>query len=175
MYTDAWAAFISGKATLIPTDFWVDDMSIESVMTKGNVDDYCNLAILIFAQIVNLLHTDKRHQPALATSVSSLRDELQKWYRLRPQEVCPLLRDSSVSSKVFPTIVYTHASSSESSLDSLMVYYHTNRIICVVCGNTFYHTGSILLLQTGLLQVPNSSSLLEDAVSDSYESQKAES
>jgi len=91
-------------------------MSIESVMTKGNVDDYCNLAILIFAQIINLLHTDEGYRPALATSVSSLWDELQKWCRLRPQEVCPLLRDSSLSSSVFPTIVYTHVSSSESFL-----------------------------------------------------------
>ena len=48
---------------------------------------------------------------------------------------------------------------------------------CVVCGNTFYHTGSILLLQTGLLQIPteNSSSLLEDAVSDSYQNLRRQS
>lgn len=126
---DVWAAFISGKTTLIPTHFWVDDMSIKSVMTKGNVDDYCNLAILIFAEIINLLHTDKGYRPALATSVSSLWDELQKWYQLRPQEVCPLLRDSLASSKVFPTIVYTHASSSESSLFWFMVHYHTDGMI----------------------------------------------
>lgn len=146
-------------------------MSIESVMTKGNVDDYCNLAILIFAQIVNLLHTDKGYRPALATSVSSLWDELQKWYRLRPQEVCPLLRDFSTSSKVLPTIVYTHASSSELFISILVIVNpHTDGLICVVCGNTFYHAGSILLLQTGLLQIPSesSSSLLEDAVSDCF-------
>ncbi|KAH2132806.1 hypothetical protein KXV68_000439, partial [Aspergillus fumigatus] len=49
--TDVWAAFISGKTTLIPTDFWLDDMSVESIAAGGDVDDYCNLAILIFAKI----------------------------------------------------------------------------------------------------------------------------
>ncbi|QMW28634.1 hypothetical protein G4B84_003923 [Aspergillus flavus NRRL3357] len=52
---DVWAAFISGKTTLIPTDFWLDDTSIESLATERDVDDYCNLAIFIFAQIVNML------------------------------------------------------------------------------------------------------------------------
>ncbi|PYI09799.1 hypothetical protein BO78DRAFT_22899 [Aspergillus sclerotiicarbonarius CBS 121057] len=128
---DVWAAFVSGKTTLIPTDFWIDDMSIESVAAKGNLDDYCNLTNLIFAEIVNLRAAGCHENGA--TSVWSLWNELQTWYRLRPQDVCPLLRDHSSPGKVFPTILYSRSSS--------------------ICGNTFYHTGCILLLQTGVLPV----------------------
>ncbi|KAB8247376.1 hypothetical protein BDV35DRAFT_379924 [Aspergillus flavus] len=111
---DVWAAFISGKTTLIPTDFWLDDTSIESLATKRDVDDYCNLAIFIFAQIVNMLAAPgfgtKKAGSTLAVSVSRLWGELQKWYRLRPQEVCPLLRDSCIPPSVFPAVIYTSAS-----------------------------------------------------------------
>ncbi|KAJ5087174.1 Zn(II)2Cys6 transcription factor [Penicillium angulare] len=88
---DVWAAFISGQTTLIPTDSWVDDSSISSVAAKGNIDDYCNLAILIFAQIVNLLgHAgpdDKEHDPFFNFSVARLWGELQDWWQLRPREL----------------------------------------------------------------------------------------
>ncbi|RAK97986.1 uncharacterized protein BO80DRAFT_495962 [Aspergillus ibericus CBS 121593] len=113
---DVWAAFVSEKTTLIPTDFWLDDMSIESVAAKGDVDEYCNLANLIFAKIVNLRATGYH-----ATAVRSLWDELQTWYHLRPQSV--------------------------------------------VCGNTFHHTGCILLLQTGILPVAMGTPFLEETVS----------
>ncbi|KAB8279286.1 hypothetical protein BDV30DRAFT_222444 [Aspergillus minisclerotigenes] len=111
---DVWAAFISGKTTLIPTDFWLDDTSIESLATKRDADDYCNLAIFIFAQIVNMLAAPgfgtKKAGSTLAVSVSRLWGELQKWYRLRPQEVCPLLRDSCIPPSVFPAVIYTSPS-----------------------------------------------------------------
>ncbi|PWY96194.1 hypothetical protein BO94DRAFT_2233 [Aspergillus sclerotioniger CBS 115572] len=131
---DVWAAFISGNSTLIPTDFWIDNMSFESVAAKGNVDDYCNMANVIFAKIVNLLaagYHEKRYYTALAT-VSNLWSELQAWCRLRPKDVCPLLRDHSPG-QVSPTVLYSRSSS--------------------ICGNTFYHAGCILLLQTGILPV----------------------
>ncbi|OJJ06449.1 hypothetical protein ASPVEDRAFT_45847 [Aspergillus versicolor CBS 583.65] len=130
---DVWAAFISRKTTLIPTNFWLDDMSIPSVATRGDIDDYCNLANLIFAEIVNFLAThgqDKGgHDSAYAASVSLLWQKLQDWRGYRPQEVKPLLRNPAASSKVFPVVLYSRSSS--------------------ICGNTFYHSGSILLLQTG--------------------------
>ncbi|KAE8393526.1 putative Zn(II)2Cys6 transcription factor [Aspergillus alliaceus] len=130
---DVWAAFISCKKTLIPTDSWVNDSSIQSAAAKGNVDDYCNLAILVFAQIVNLLADAKPDGKgvdiAYSSCVQKLWDELQAWRRLRPKEVCPLLRESSTGSNPFPSVVFSRPSS--------------------ICGNTFYHTGSILLLQTG--------------------------
>ncbi|KAJ1711921.1 hypothetical protein NYO67_5952 [Aspergillus flavus] len=146
---DVWAAFISGKTTLIPTDFWLDDTSIESLATKRDVDDYCNLAIFIFAQIVNMLAAPgfgtNKAGSTLAVSVSRLWGELQKWYRLRPQEVCPLLRDSCIPPSVFPAVIYTSASA--------------------ICGNTFYHTGCMLLLQTGLIPESEISSFpVKDAV-----------
>ncbi|KAE8365446.1 hypothetical protein BDV27DRAFT_171612 [Aspergillus caelatus] len=94
---DVWAAFISGKTTLIPTDFWLDDASIESLATKRDVDDYCNFAIFIFAQIVNMLAA-----PGFSTrKVGST---------FAVSEVCPLLRDSCLPPRVFPTVIYTSAS-----------------------------------------------------------------
>ncbi|KAL4959555.1 Zn(II)2Cys6 transcription factor [Aspergillus stella-maris] len=145
---DIWAAFITGKTTLIPTDFWLDDTSIESVRDQGNIDDYCNLPILLFAKIVNLLSANSAdinydNRPVPAFLAPSVWDELQKWYQLRPPEVCPLLEDFP-SSKVFPTILLSRSSS--------------------ICGNTFYHTGCILLLQTGLVATEASGCLSEEMV-----------
>ncbi|KAL4879945.1 hypothetical protein BJY04DRAFT_208417 [Aspergillus karnatakaensis] len=129
---DVWAAFIAGKTTLIPTDFWLDDTAISSVRAKGTVDDYCNLTIFIFAKIVNLLSLagadDAEYGPTFGHSLSGLWDDLQEWYQERPPEVRPLLRVESSSSKVFPTIPLSQPSP--------------------ICGNTFYHAGCILLLQT---------------------------
>ncbi|KAB8257805.1 hypothetical protein BDV32DRAFT_126730 [Aspergillus pseudonomiae] len=146
---DVWAAFISGKTTLIPADFWLDDASLESLAKKEEVDDYCNFAIFIFAQIVNMLAAPgfgaRKAGSTFAVLVSRLWGELQKWYRLRPQEVCPLLRDACLPPMVFPAVIYTSASA--------------------ICGNTFYHTGSILLLQPGLIPESEiSSSPIKDAV-----------
>ncbi|KAJ5274134.1 hypothetical protein N7497_012456 [Penicillium chrysogenum] len=132
---DVWAAFISGKATLIPTESWVDDMSIGSVLAKGDLDDYCNLAHLIFAKIVNVLATFQNYgrttrAAMLEAPLCGLWDAMQEWYRLRPADVCPVLRDFPPS-RVFPDVL--HARSSPN------------------CGNTFYHAGCMLLLQTGLV------------------------
>ncbi|OJJ65637.1 hypothetical protein ASPBRDRAFT_212020 [Aspergillus brasiliensis CBS 101740] len=133
---DVWAAFISGKRLLIPTDSWVDNSSIPLVAANGTLDDYCNLAILVFARIVNFLadarlcHRDS--DPAYYSSVGKLWDELQEWWRLRPNEVRPLLRETSTGTNPFPTVVFSRSSS--------------------ICGNTFYHAGSILLLQSGCLR-----------------------
>lgn len=51
-----WAAFILNQTTLIPTDSWVEEDSLAVVAARGNTDDYCNFAILIFARIINLLN-----------------------------------------------------------------------------------------------------------------------
>jgi hypothetical protein len=120
LYIDVWAAYISGKTTLIPTDSWVDDRSIPSLAAKGNVDDYCNLAILIFAQIVNLLADARLYErdgnAVHYSAVEKLWDALQEWRRLRPKEVCPLLRESSRGSNPFPTVVLSWPSASMSAL-----------------------------------------------------------
>ncbi|KAL4793912.1 hypothetical protein BDV19DRAFT_399728 [Aspergillus venezuelensis] len=128
-----------------PNRFWLDDTSIESVRDQGNIDDYCNLPILIFAKIVNLRSANSADINYNDCSVSaflasSVWDELQKWYQLRPLEVCPLLEDFPLS-KVFPTILLSRSSSSH---------------------NTFYHTVCILLLQTGLVATGASGHLSEE-------------
>ncbi|KAL2816078.1 fungal-specific transcription factor domain-containing protein [Aspergillus granulosus] len=129
---DVWAAFVSGKTTLIPTNFWLDNMSITSVAGQGDVDDYCNLANLIFAEIVNLLASvaqEDAQDTTSTASISVLWEKLQDWRRLRPPEVKPLLRNPPTSMRPFPDILYSRSST--------------------ICGNTFYHAGCILLLQTG--------------------------
>ncbi|PLB53777.1 hypothetical protein P170DRAFT_4722 [Aspergillus steynii IBT 23096] len=128
---DIWAAFISGNSTLIPTDFWLDDMSLQSVAAKGDIDDYCNLSILTFARIVNLLAPAGRDDDSIGVSCNALWDDLQTWYRSRPTEVAPLVRETPSPPNVFPSVVFSRSSS--------------------ICGSTFYHAGSILLLQTGLV------------------------
>ncbi|KAK9848916.1 hypothetical protein MYU51_015241 [Penicillium brevicompactum] len=123
---DVWAAFNSGKATLIPTESWVDNMSIDYVLANGDLDEYCNLAILIFAKIVNALSNFHVSQAsAFKATASALWHELQTWYRLRPPEI-----------------------SAQYGLTSLD---HENSANIPDCGNTFFHSGCMLLLQTGIL------------------------
>ncbi|KAJ5770926.1 uncharacterized protein N7511_002977 [Penicillium nucicola] len=88
---DVWAAFNSGKETLIPTNSWVDNMCIDYVLANGDLDDYCNLAHLIFAKIVNILSNSqqsrrKMREAEFKLSICTLWDEMQKWYQLRPSE-----------------------------------------------------------------------------------------
>ncbi|KAF4970017.1 hypothetical protein FSARC_2834 [Fusarium sarcochroum] len=133
---DVWAAFILGQTTLIPTDSWVDQDSLTMVSAKGDTDDYCNLAILIFARIINVLNeggsAKRQSQNKLRENVQSLWDELQRWRHWRLQSVKPLLRADESEKSPFPTIMFALSAS--------------------ICGNTFYHAGSILLLQSGLVR-----------------------
>jgi hypothetical protein len=117
---DVWAAFVSRRTTLIPTNFWLEDMSIASVAAKGDVDDYCNLANLIFAEIVNLLaeHGPQEggHVTTHTASISLLWEKMQEWRSLRPSEVKPLLRNSTTQRSVFPKLLYSRSSSSKPPL-----------------------------------------------------------
>ncbi|CVK92166.1 uncharacterized protein FPRN_09784 [Fusarium proliferatum] len=132
---DVWAAFLMNQTTLIPTDSWVDQDSLFFVSEKGDPDDYCNLAILIFARIINVLNDEDSVGVASTNGhrakVQALWEELQRWRCWRPQNVKPLLRVGKSDKGPFPTIVFALCAS--------------------VCGNTFYHAGSILLLQSELV------------------------
>ncbi|KAE8397310.1 hypothetical protein BDV37DRAFT_292201 [Aspergillus pseudonomiae] len=114
---------------LIPTDFWMDNMSIVPAAADGDIDNYCNLAIIVFAKI--------KSSGNLRRSMAAPWNELQEWYRLRPKQVYPLLRSECTPSNTLSNIVFTQSSSAR---------YFTD-----VCGNTFYHASSILLLQEGLI------------------------
>lgn len=118
MLSDIWAAFIVGEKTLMPTEFWMEDDSVESVAATGQLDAYCNLAILIFAKITNFL-TDCRHQARSFTgeaeTIKSLWAELQAWRDHRPKDALPLFRGGKSKQQAFETIIFTHPSSSESA------------------------------------------------------------
>ncbi|KLP09771.1 Uncharacterized protein LW94_4811 [Fusarium fujikuroi] len=133
--TYVWAAFLMNQTTLIPTDSWVDQDSLFLVSEKGDPDDYCNLAILIFAKIINVLNGEDSAGVSSTNGhrakVQALWEELQRWRCWRPQSVKPLLRVGKSDNGPFPTIVFALCAS--------------------VCGNTFYHAGSILLLQSELV------------------------
>jgi hypothetical protein len=129
---DVWAAFALEEETLIPTDDWVDDSNTQSTAATGTIDAYCNLAILIFARITNLVATSRNRQGHLfnkPSQVNALWRELQAWRNHRPRQVLSLLRTEADQGSPFPTILYASSSS--------------------ICGNTFYHAGSVLLLRTG--------------------------
>ncbi|KAH7082008.1 putative Zn(II)2Cys6 transcription factor [Paraphoma chrysanthemicola] len=129
---DVWAAFMIGEETLMPTDYWVDDSTVHSVAATGTIDAYCNLATLIFAKIANFIAESRKRSTRSvdqASTTNGLWRELQDWRAYRPKQVLPLLRSEAAQNSPFQTILYTHSSS--------------------ICGNTFYHSGSILLLQTG--------------------------
>ncbi|KAH7187930.1 hypothetical protein DER44DRAFT_816326 [Fusarium oxysporum] len=92
---DVWAAFFLNQTTLIPTDSWVDEESLVLVAEKGDTDDYCNLAILIFAKIINVLNEED------GAGVTSLAEPREK-----AQAVKPLLRVDKSEKNPFPTIVF---------------------------------------------------------------------
>ncbi|KJK65498.1 specific transcription factor domain protein [Aspergillus parasiticus SU-1] len=100
---DVWAAFISGKTTLIPTDFWLDDTSIESLATERDVDDYCNLAIFIFAQVVNIANWVNQLQPLYiagavfankSSSLSACPDSSDDQVRFSPSSIFSIIRQN---------------------------------------------------------------------------------
>ncbi|CAI4220213.1 unnamed protein product [Parascedosporium putredinis] len=132
---DIWAAYITNQTTLIPSELWVHDDCASSVAASGDLDDYCNLAIVAFSKIVNLLSQDEHSQRLslshFAFQVETSWNELQAWRLFRPREAMPLWRTEESEGSPFPAVIYAQASS--------------------ICGNTFYHSGSILLLQTGVL------------------------
>ncbi|KAH7199324.1 hypothetical protein DER44DRAFT_671958 [Fusarium oxysporum] len=107
---DVWAAFLMNQTTLIPTDSWVDQDSLFLVAEKGDPDDYCNLAILIFAKIINVLNGEDSAGVTSVTGpkakVQALWEELQRWRCWRPQSVKPLLRVGESDKGPFPTIVF---------------------------------------------------------------------
>jgi hypothetical protein len=116
----------------MPDGDWVDDSNVRSVAATGAIDAYCNLATLIVAKIINCIATNKKRQETLSdtpSKINTLWDELQDWRSHRPREVLSLIRTEADQGNPFPTVLYPSSSS--------------------ICGNTFYHTGSILLLRTG--------------------------
>ncbi|EEU45707.1 uncharacterized protein NECHADRAFT_80852 [Fusarium vanettenii 77-13-4] len=139
-WNDVWAAFILNQTTLIPTDSWVEADSLAEVAARGNTDDYCNFSILVFARIINLLNAGGDSSSAeWRDKAQASWEELQQWRRWHQQSAKPLMRVDAGNKNPFPTIVFALSAS--------------------ICGNTFYHTGSILLLQSGL--VPATSSVDE--------------
>ncbi|KAH6683525.1 putative Zn(II)2Cys6 transcription factor [Plectosphaerella plurivora] len=134
---DVWAAFSLDQTTLIPTASWIDNDSVELVAASGDLDDYCNLTTLMFARTINLLNeTNSDPNPHdgsiyFPDKVRASWADLQLWRRCRLQEAHPILDAEASGSNPFPTIVFTSSSS--------------------VCGNTFYHSACLLLLQTGLV------------------------
>jgi hypothetical protein len=105
---------------------------VRSTAATGTIDTYCNLATLIFAKIINFIAKSRKQQGHLACRASKVNElwrELQDWRINCPRQVLPLLRTEGHQGSPFPTVLYASSSS--------------------ICGNTFYHTGSIVLLQTG--------------------------
>ncbi|RTE69957.1 hypothetical protein BHE90_015658, partial [Fusarium euwallaceae] len=83
---DVWAAFILNQTTLIPTDSWVEEDSLAVVAARGNTDDYCNFAILIFARIINLLNASNGSSSTeMRQKAQASWKELQQWRRWRQQ------------------------------------------------------------------------------------------
>ncbi|KAF4860962.1 Transcription activator AMTR1 [Colletotrichum siamense] len=141
---DIWAAFIIGQTTLLSTTCWVENDSIPAVSaaaaTSGDIDDYCNLAILIFAKIINLIaHNPPSPRISAAHRVTMTEDlwkDLSIWWKFRPRDVCPLLREEPRGSgNPFPTVVFTTSAAS-----------------------------SILLLETGLVSSSSTEKELSDPI-----------
>lgn len=106
-----------GQKTLIPTESWVVDESLEAAAARGNIDDYCNLAILMFARLIGVINTsqnDGSHSEShFPGNIDGAWMRLQRWWRLRPMGAKPLIWSEATASNPFPTIVFTHSSASK--------------------------------------------------------------
>lgn len=108
---DLWDAFLTGQKTPIPTDSWVVDEDPRSVADNGDVDDFGNLAILIFAKIINLCATPRNSYTH--ETVAELWTQLQLRWRERPEEIRPLFRTQPSNPDPMPTIIYSKSSASK--------------------------------------------------------------
>ncbi len=116
-----WAAFLLEKKTLLPTSYWVDDENLPDIAARQNLDDFCNLSILTFGRLVNILAkgedrtstAEPNHHP------QKLWEDFQSWWENRPKRARPLFRTPPTRSNPFATIVFIDPSSSEyfSALD----------------------------------------------------------
>ncbi|OAL47019.1 hypothetical protein IQ07DRAFT_546297 [Pyrenochaeta sp. DS3sAY3a] len=128
---DVWTSYVLAEKTLVSPESWVDDDSPTSITTTRNIDDYCNLATLLLAKIVNLVGGSSPivEYSSVSAEIYALWLGLQQWYSHRPRQIGPLMRTDSDGTSVFPTILLTGDSS--------------------ICGHTMYHAGCMLLLRTG--------------------------
>lgn len=114
---DIWAAFLMNQATLIPTESWVVEESLEAATTRDNIDDYCNLAILMFARLINLINTfpnDGSHsEVSFPDHINQTWARFEEWWRLRPEGARPVICREAMGTNTFPTIVFTQSSASK--------------------------------------------------------------
>lgn len=113
----------------------MDDSSITSLASKGNIDDYCNLVIFLFAQIINLLASLSSTQPeshhSVRASIERLWNELQDWLQFRPEAVRPLLRQSAIGDKPFPIVLFSQSSSGKKLSIS------ETPVLLIICAKSF--------------------------------------
>ncbi|KAH6696584.1 hypothetical protein BKA61DRAFT_623239 [Leptodontidium sp. MPI-SDFR-AT-0119] len=137
---DIWAAYLIKQPTLIPTNFWVPSNYDISEARMPPQDRHSNQAIWIFARIINELseigkierETVNPVQPRTIDVFANLWKELTAWREECPVSVEALVELPPVGEDPFPMIIFGNQSA--------------------ICGNIFYHTGCILLLENGIGQ-----------------------
>ncbi|KFY04701.1 hypothetical protein O988_00581 [Pseudogymnoascus sp. VKM F-3808] len=135
---DVWEAYFSGRPTLILTETWkVIPPGVSQVPIQ---DTYSNLAIWITARIVNELSSQSSDINEI--TLHNLWEELQAWVIERPISVRCIMEVEASGDSAFPTILFSNPSA--------------------VCGNIHYHTGCILLLETG--KIPDKSSAMASPI-----------
>lgn len=109
--TDIWASFLTSQASLIPSDQWIDSTyaSDESVPL---VDRYANMAIVLFANVVNYYSTSAAVSEKATRSAEVLWGELQEWYSKRPRVARPMISAPAGEATVFPVVVFGTPSAS---------------------------------------------------------------
>ncbi|KFY09445.1 hypothetical protein V491_08172 [Pseudogymnoascus sp. VKM F-3775] len=135
---DIWAAYFSGRSTLIPIEIW---KVIPPGLPHAPIQDtYSNLAIWITARIINEL--SRQSADINEITLQNLWAELQVWVIERPIGVRCAMEVEASGDFAFPTILFSNSSA--------------------VCGNMYYHTGCILLLATG--KIPDKSTAMASPI-----------
>lgn len=96
-----------------------------------DAENYCNITTLFLAKIVNLLAEGSEGH---GDEINTLWSNLRAWKSNLPLEMRPILRADPCHNNPYPMILYAGDPS--------------------ICGNVMYHTGCILLLETGQVKRP---------------------
>ncbi|KAM3072035.1 hypothetical protein ACMFMF_007429 [Clarireedia jacksonii] len=120
-----WMAYLTRRMTLIPPETW--DVILNTVSHIHPQDIYCNRAIWITARVINELSKEPDYDNE--KSLQGLWDELQEWIVERPDNVRRFMEVDTGGESAYTTILFSNSPA--------------------ICGNMYFHIGSILLLATG--------------------------
>jgi hypothetical protein len=156
-------------------DIWIDCDYLDTDSSPLQ-DKYANKVIWLFARIINQIFNTKenRRDAPLSNSEQSTRgfediwEELNSWYKNRPACVQSVIEVEPAKNEAFPIILFGNQSASKMNRRISELSIDRTDLI-LVCGNIFYHTACLQLLEAGI-QKDNQAYCHEKVITRSFRS-----